>query len=224
MEYNTSRDSLIVPEYGRNIQQMIQHAITIEDKEERNKVAKAIVNVMCQIGYGMKGTEDFKQRIWDQLFLISNFKLDVDSPYPKPEPTRRFNKPEKIPYPTKDMRYKHYGKTVEGLIKYACTLDDGEEKIALVKSIANLMKRCYLNWNRDSVNDELIVKHLENLSNGKLVLPEGFQFVSTRDIVGTGVSSGPKKKFQGGPKHNNNNNRNNNNRSNNSNNKNRKRY
>ena len=119
MEYNTSRDRLKVPEYGRNIQQMIQHAVTIENRDERNKFAKAVVEVMCQIGYGMKGTEDFKQRIWDQLFFISDFKLDVDSPFPKPEPDRSLNKPEKISYPTKDMKFKHYGKTVEGLIAYA---------------------------------------------------------------------------------------------------------
>ena len=216
MEYNTSRSKVLVPEFGRNIQQMIQHAVTIEDKEERNKIANAIVNVMCQIGYGMKGTEDFKKRIWDQLFLISDFKLDIDSPYPKPEPTRRFNKPEKINYPSKDMRFKHYGKTVEGLIKYGCELEEGEERTALVKSIANLMKRCYLNWNRDSVNDELIVKHLTLLSDGKLILPEGFKFISTRDVVGN-MNESQKKKPQNGPRHNHKNNRNNNN-------KNRKRY
>lgn len=194
MEYNTSRDNLIVPEYGRNIQQMIQHAVTIEDREERNKIANAIVNVMCQIGYGMKGTEDFKQRIWDQLFLISDFKLDIDSPFPKPEPSRRFNKPEKIKYPNKDMKYKHYGKTVENLIAHACTLEDGEEKNALIKSIANLMKRCYLNWNRDSVNEELLVKHLSQLSNGKLTLPEGFEFTSTSEILGRPSNTFNKKK------------------------------
>ena len=184
MEYNTSRDRLKVPEYGRNIQQMIQHAVTIENRDERNKFAKAVVEVMCQIGYGMKGTEDFKQRIWDQLFFISDFKLDVDSPFPKPEPDRSLNKPEKISYPTKDMKFKHYGKTVEGLIAYACNLNDGEEKIALVKSIANLMKRFYLNWNRDSVNEDLIKNHLSILSQGKLNLPEDFEFVNTSDIVG----------------------------------------
>lgn len=183
MEYNTSRGPLNVPEYGRNIQKMVDYAITVEDKTERNKIANSIVSIMSQIGEGMKGTDDFKQKIWDQLYLISDFKLEVDSPFPKPSPTRRDEKPEKIKYPTRDMKYKHYGKTVEGLIEKACAMEDGEEKQALVQLIANLMKRCYLNWNRDSVNDDLILQHLEKLSKGKLSVDTSFEFTNTGDIL-----------------------------------------
>ncbi|MCE3280195.1 MAG: hypothetical protein K0S44_2386 [Bacteroidetes bacterium] len=168
MEYNTSLPQLIIPEYGRNIQKMLDFAITVTDREERNKVARAIIDVMGQLNPHLRDVTDFKHKLWDHLFIISDFKLDVDSPYPKPTRETFQTKPELLKYPHKDIRYKHYGKTVEQIIAKAKEYPDGEEKNELVSQIANLMKRSYLNWNRDSVNDEVIIKQLDELSKGQL--------------------------------------------------------
>ncbi len=168
MDYNTSLPHMIIPEYGRNIQKMIDFAISVEDREERNKVAQAIINVMGQLNPHLRDVTDFKHKLWDHIFIISDFKLDVDSPYPKPTRETFQTKPDRVLYPSNDIRYKHYGKTVERIIAKAREYPDGEEKNALVESIANLMKRSYLAWNRDSVNDEVILKQLVELSKGEL--------------------------------------------------------
>lgn len=168
MEYNTSLPKMIIPEYGRNIQKMIDFAITVADKEERNKVARAIIDVMGQLNPHLRDVTDFKHKLWDHLFIISDFKLDVDSPYPRPTPETFQTKPELLKYPSNDIRYKHYGKIVENLIKEAKKYPEGEERNELVSQIANLMKRSYLNWNRDSVNDEVIIKQLDELSKGSI--------------------------------------------------------
>jgi hypothetical protein len=168
MEYNTSLPHMIIPEYGRNIQKMIDFAISVEDREERNRVAQAIINVMGQLNPHLRDVTDFKHKLWDHIFIISDFKLDVDSPYPKPTRETFQTKPDRVAYPSNDIRYKHYGKTVERIIAKAKEYPEGEEKNVLVESIANLMKRSYLNWNRDSVNDEVILKQLVELSKGQL--------------------------------------------------------
>jgi len=168
MEYNTSLPRMIIPEYGRNIQKMIDFAITVADKEERNKVARAIIDVMGQLNPHLRDVTDFKHKLWDHLFIISEFKLDVDSPYPKPTPETFQTKPELLSYPSNDIRYKHYGKTVENIIAKAKEYPEGEERNELINQIANLMKRSYLNWNRDSVNDEVIINQLTELSKGDI--------------------------------------------------------
>jgi hypothetical protein len=193
MEYNSEREHLIIPEYGRNVQKMIEHACTIADREERNKAAKTIVVAMSVLNPALKNTENFQQILWDQLIIISDFKLDIDSPYPIPEKNKLVEKPEKINYPSKNIKFKHYGKTVEELIAKAVEIENPDEKKELTKLIANLMKRNYLNWNRDSVNDELIINQLTQLSDGKLNLESDFNFVSTGEIL----SNKPKKKIMG---------------------------
>jgi hypothetical protein len=183
MDYNTSLPKLIIPEYGRNIQKMIDFAITVEDREERNKVARAIIDVMGQLNPHLRDVTDFKHKLWDHIFIISEFKLDVDSPYPKPTAETFQTKPDRIFYPSNDIRYKHYGKTVERIIEKAKEYPEGEEKNVLIEQIANLMKRSYLNWNRDSVNDEVILNQLEELSNGELKLPDTAALRSTQTFV-----------------------------------------
>lgn len=176
MQYNTSQPRLIIPEYGRNIQKMIDFAVSVKNREERNKVAKSIIDVMGQLNPHLRDVTDFKHKLWDHLFIISDFKLDVDSPYPKPTPETFISKPDTVKYPSKNMRYGHYGNTVERLIAKAVEYKEGDEKKALVQSIANLMKRSYLTWNRDSVTDDVILKQLEELSKGKLKLDADFRF------------------------------------------------
>ena len=172
MEYNSSRPHLIIPEYGRNIQKMIDYAVSLEDREERNKVSKAIVTVMGQLNPHLRDVTDFKHKLWDHLFFISDFKLDVDSPYPIPSAETMYRKPNKIPYPSNQIKFKHYGKMVEVMIDKAKVMEEGEVKDAFVATLANFMKMAYINWNRDSVSDELIIDHLRMLSGGALVLKE----------------------------------------------------
>lgn len=183
MEYNTDQPKMIIPEYGRNIQKMINFAITVGDREERNRVARAIIDVMGQLNPHLRDVTDFKHKLWDHLFIISDFQLDVDSPYPKPTRETFQTKPELLKYPSNDIRYKHYGKTVENIIAKAREYPAGEERDELVNQIANLMKRSYLNWNRDSVNDEVILKQLEELSKGHLKLADTTTLRSTQTFV-----------------------------------------
>jgi len=182
MEYNTQKPKVIIPEYGRNIQKLVEHACSIKNKEERSKVANAIIAIMGRLNPQLRDT-DFRNKLWDHLFIISNFKLDVDSPYPKPAKDILVAKPEKVKYPSAKIKFKHYGKAMERLIEKASGLKAGEEKTAFVNAIANLMKKSYLVWNRDSVYDQTILDELESLSNGKLKVSENFQMNNTNDIL-----------------------------------------
>ena len=183
MEYNTSLGRMIIPEYGRNIQKMIQFAMTVEDREERNRVARAIINVMGQLNPHLRDVTDFKHKLWDHLFIISGFKLDVDSPYPIPEKGILETKPKRVDYPSGDIRYRHYGKTIERLIQKGAAMEDPAMREAFTEVLANLMKRSYLAWNRDSVNDEVILQHLEELSKHKLKLADRSKLASTSEIL-----------------------------------------
>lgn len=183
MEYNSQRSKLVIPEYGRNIQKMVEYACTIEDKQERNNIAMTIIQVMGQLHPHLRDVQDFKHKLWHHLFIISDYKLDVDSPYDVPSPEQTKQKPTKVEYPGGKIRYKHYGKTTERLIEAAKQMTDGEEKEALVCVIANLMKKSYLNWNRDSVNDQVIFDHLDELSGGELKTKEGFELNQTHEIL-----------------------------------------
>jgi len=183
MEYNTQRGGLIISEYGRNIQKMIEHAVGLKDKEERNKASKVIISVMGQLNPHLRDVNDFKHKLWDHLFIISDFKLDVDSPYPNPTPKSLSITPERIPYSDNKIRYKHYGKTIELMIEKAKTFEEGTEKDALIKTLANHLKKSYLTWNKDSVTDEHILKDLEELSNGELKLSRDVRLHNTSDII-----------------------------------------
>lgn len=182
LAYNTEAPKMVIPEYGRNVQKMIDHAITLTDKEERNKCAKAIVQVMKQINQHIKDQEDVNQKLWSHLFIMSNFKLDVDFPYEKTDENKFNSKPDKVSYPKNDIKYGHYGKIMENLIDAAVAYPEGEEKKNLTIHIANLLKTSYLLWNRDTVADVVIIKNLEQLSNGKLTV-SGDDLRDTTDIL-----------------------------------------
>ena len=199
-DYNTRRPDMVIPEYGRNIQKMVEHAISVEDREERNKVAQSIINVMGQLNPHLRDITDFKHKLWDHIFIISDFKLDVDSPYPIPDKETIFKKPEPLGYPQSRIRFKHYGKNTEEIIAKAIDMEDGDEKNELIKLIANLMKKSYLMWNRDSVDDSLILSDLETLSKGKLKVSEGFVLTQTNEIL----AQNKKKKTSTSNKSNNN--------------------
>ena len=186
LAYNTDTTKLVIPEYGRNIQKMVQHAIKIEDTEQRNKSANVIIKVMDLINPNTNNSnsEEHAQKLWAHLHIISNFELEVESPYKKPEKESYQSKPDEVPYPKNDIRFKHYGKIMEDMVKSASELSEGEDKEKLVKHIANLLKTSYLQWNRDSVNDSLIIKQLEKLSVGKLTISDD-KLRDTSDIVRT---------------------------------------
>ena len=174
---------MIIPEYGRNIQEMILFTCTVEDREKRNKAAKFIVNIMAQMHPQVKDTIDYKRKLWDHMYIISNFQLDVDSPFPPPPPLTLSEKPEKISYHDKEIEFKHYGKNIAMIIEKATEFPEGAEKDALVKAIAIHLKKSYLNWNRESVTDELIEEHLRILSKGQLKLKEDVRLTTTSDLL-----------------------------------------
>ncbi|HLG02101.1 MAG TPA: DUF4290 domain-containing protein, partial [Bacteroidia bacterium] len=172
-----------IPEYGRNVQRMILHCLGIEDRDERTRCAKTVVRVMAILNPAMKEYADYEHKLWDHLHIIANFELDVDSPYPKPEKSALDARPEIVPYPQSDIKFKHYGKILEDLLKKAMLEEDPKARELFTDQLAQLMKRHYLNWNRDSVNDQLIVEQLEGLSAGKLKVSENFRFLHTSDIL-----------------------------------------
>ena len=183
MEYNTTRGPMIIAEYGRNIQKMIDYITTIEDREKRSKAAHFLVNVMAQMHPQVKESGDFKHKLWDHLYIISDFKLDVDSPFQPPPPQTLSAKPNPISYQDGDIKYRHYGKNITLMIEKATEYEEGPEKDALAKAIANHMKKSYLAWNRDSVTDELIEEQLSVLSNDKLKLHKDAKLTATNDIL-----------------------------------------
>lgn len=193
-DYNTRRARLILPEYGRNIQKMVEHLLTIEDREERNRAARAVIAVMGNLNPHLRDVADFKHKLWDHLAIISDFKLDIDSPYETPTPELLLEKPKKIPYNQKPIKFKHYGHSIVLMIEKAVEMEDGEERQDLVRMIAYHMKKSYLTWNREAVDDREILEDLATLSNNKLQLEPGMELPETRDILAKNVR---KKKVMG---------------------------
>lgn len=170
LEYNTEREHLIIPEYGRHMQKMINYAKTRETKEERNKLANGIIAVMGNMQPHLRDVPDFKHKLWDQLFIMSNFELDADSPYDIPTKEIYEERPEPLKYPQNFPKYRFYGNNIKTMIDVANTWEDGDLKEALLHTIANHMKKCFLNWNKDTVEDAVIYGHLYELSDGKIDL------------------------------------------------------
>ena len=184
-DYNTRRPRLIIPEYGRHVQRMVEHCMAVDDRAERTRLAKAIIQVIGRLNPQLRNSENADRTLWDHLYIMSEFKLDVDGPYPKPTPEELESKPERVPYPKQEVRFGHYGKLVERTIAACCALPDGPEKEAATVQVANLMKRQFLAWNRDSVGDGVIVKDLTELSKGKLRLKPEQQLASSDALLHT---------------------------------------
>ncbi|MBA7511781.1 hypothetical protein ES705_03777 [subsurface metagenome] len=182
-DYNTQRKKLVLPEYGRNIQKMIEHIINIKDREERNRAAKTIISIMGNVNPHLRDISDFKHKLWDHLALISDFKLDIDSPYETIAKETLLEKPKRIPYHHRKIKYLHFGRLIEKLIHVAAELEEGEEKNKLIELILNHMKKSYLNWNRNQVSDELIIDNMNELSDGKIEIPDDMKLMETREIL-----------------------------------------
>ena len=186
LEYNAERSHLIIPEYGRHLQKLIDQATEIEDAEERNKAAKYIIQVMGTLNPHLRDVPDFQHKLWDQLFIMSDFKLDVISPYPIPSREVLQLKPDVLQYPQNFPKYRYYGNNIKYMIDVANKWEDGEMKNALVKVIANHMKKSYLSWNKDTVKDDVIFEHLYELSDGKLnLLQSTEELLNTTDLLRT---------------------------------------
>ncbi len=197
MEYNSQRPPLIISEYGRIVQKMIDHAITIPDREQRNRAARTIVSIMGMLNPQLRDVVDFKHKLWDHLFIMSDFKLDVDSPFPKPSPTIGILKPRPLKYPKQEIKYKFYGKNMERMIEAIASMDEGEERNRLIQTMANFMKIQYLTWNKDSVEDSLIFEHLRELSGGKINVSEQDFKLQQHFVFNTrnaGITSSQKRK------------------------------
>lgn len=195
MQYHTQKTPIKLAEYGRYVQDMVEHTLQIADREERTKAAHSIIQLMTVMNPSYKDNEELQHKLWDDLHLMADHRLDVDSPFPLPKANEEI-KAEKIKYPEGNIKYRHYGKAIEDLIAAARKLDNAEEKQALTHMIANLMKRSYLSYNRDSVNEEMIVDQLKEMSNGELKIAEDFKFEHTNDILSSnnqGANGGAKK-------------------------------
>ena len=168
LEYNTERSEVKLLEYGRNIQKLVNHIKTIEDKEKRSAYAETLTDLMKQINTNIKGNQDYDQKVWDDLYQISNFELDVDAPFPMPDKEAIGKKPQRVNYKSSNIRYMHYGRSVEIMIEQAIAMEDPETRESAIIHIGRLMKTFYNTWNKDNIDDEIIYKHIKELSKGQL--------------------------------------------------------
>jgi hypothetical protein len=192
-DYNTSRKQLVLPEYGRNIQKMVDYIKTIEDRTERNRLAHAIVAIMGNLNPQLRDINDFKHKLWDHLAIISHFELDIDYPYEIPKREMFQQPPRIVEYGTHNIMFRHYGKSIELMIEAACQLQEGSEKDRLVNTIANHMKKSYLMWNRETVSDDVIINDLKRISKGRLDV-ERVKLNEAREIMNKKKNRRPMRK------------------------------
>lgn len=191
LEYNSQQKQLVLPEYGRNVQQMVDHCLTIEDREERTRCAHTIVNIIGNLVPHLRDIDDFKHKLWDHLAIMSDFKLDIDYPCEIVRKESLDTKPERIPYNTSSIRFRHYGKFTEEMLSKAQSMPEGEERDALVDMLANYMKRSYLTWNKDNVDDEKIWQDVRDYTHGTIHIDT--PLVRAKDIR-EGLNNQPQQK------------------------------
>ncbi|RLD27967.1 MAG: DUF4290 domain-containing protein [Bacteroidetes bacterium] len=183
IDYNSDRTDLIIPEYGRNIQRMVEYAVSVKSRELRNQVALAIINVMGQLFPHLRDVDDYKHKLWDHIFIMSDFKLDVDSPYPVPNAQQFQEKPEIISYSKNNIKYGHYGTIIGEVLKKAVDFPEGEDKDRLVVDLGNMLKRMYLIGSQSSANDEVIKRQVVELSGGKLVWKDEWTLAPSNELA-----------------------------------------
>lgn len=209
-DYNSTRSKLLLSEYGRNVQNMVKYIVNLPTKEERNRYANVVIDLMGFLNPHLRDVADFKHKLWDHLHIISDYKIDVDSPYPVPAPEAIHMKPDPLKYPNQRIKYKHYGKTIELMINKAKSIDEPARKQHMVQAIANFMKMAYVQWNKDSVTDESILADLRELSNGELQLEDNINLnrVEYRTPVQNTRGNNQSRSNNNNPRNNNNNNNN----------------
>jgi hypothetical protein len=193
MDYNTKRKKLPMPEYGRNIQNMVDYLMTIEDRQKRNQSAQAVIDVMGNLYPYLRDVAEYKHKLWDHIAIMSNFELDIDYPYEPPSPDILTEKPHRVPYNQQDIKLKHYGLITKKLIDAAIDMEGDEQRI-LIEQIANQMKKQYLSWNKDSVEDEKIFIDLEEISGHKLKVPRDLKLSDVKPVAPVPTKKKKKKK------------------------------
>lgn len=183
MEYNTTRAKLNLPEYGRNVQNMIHHAMELTDREERNRAVQAIIEVMGQLNPHLRDVDDYRHKLWTHLFVMADFKLDVDSPYEIPKQEVLNERPEIMEYPKSKIRYGHYGQYTQKMLENAKEISKDDEKEYMKNTMANFMKRQFLAYNNDAVENNVIANQLKELSKGELVLENPDELVGTNQLL-----------------------------------------
>ena len=194
MKYNTEREKLIIPEYGRHVQKMVEHATKIKDSNEKKKCVDAIISYMGQLNPHLRDIPDYKHKLWDHLFIMSKFEIEIDSPFDRPSAEKLAEHPENIEYPKSDFTFSYYGKNIEKMIKTAIQMKDGNEKYILTGMILNHMKKCYLTWSKSSVDNKTIFKHLDKLSEGKLQAHSDFELIDDIKVSKKNSSKNNKNK------------------------------
>ena len=193
MEYNTQREQLKITDYGRHVAKLIDYCKTIADREERTQLANTIVEVMAHVNPKMKERTDYKHTLWDHLMLMAGYDLDVDCPYEVHRDESVLPKPKAVGYTEGGIRYPHYGRALEEMVRTVAAMPESDERTLLTTQIAHTMKRQYLQWNRDTVDDQLIVEQLTELSGGRLTLPEGFEFQDSKVYIDAMAAVAAKK-------------------------------
>jgi hypothetical protein len=168
MDYNTQRPKLIMPEYGRNVQKMIEHVKNIKDRDKRNEQIRAVVAVMGILNPQLRDLSDFRHKLWDHVYIISDFQIDIDSPYPVPTRETFVTKPNPIPLEKRPLKAPHYGRNIQNMIEMVANKEEGEARDGMILVLANYMRQQYLIWNKDTVSDETIFKDIVELSDGKI--------------------------------------------------------
>ena len=173
MDYNTQREKLVLPEYGRHVQKMIDHIKLIEDRDKRNEQIQAVVNVMTILNPSLKDYPDYKRKLWDHVYMIAGYDIDIDSPYPAPTPAEKAARPEPIEINKTQIKSTVYGRNIENMIELVAGIEDETVRTEMIKNLARYMRQQYLIWNKDNVADETIFKDMAALSRGRLAIPEG---------------------------------------------------
>ncbi len=194
MDYNSNRKKLLLPEYGRHIQKMVDHCVTIENKEERTKCAHSIIGNMGNMFPHLRDVSDFKHKLWDHLAIMSDFKLDIETPYELPTKETLYERPKKLPYNNHRIKYKHYGRTIEKMIEKAADMEDGELKKHLIMLIANNMKKSLITWNKDFPGDERIFSDIKELSENRLEVSDDIKIPEQRESHNNNQNRNNRKK------------------------------
>jgi hypothetical protein len=201
MEYNTTRSKLLMPEYGRNVQKMIEYLVTIDDREKRLQQAEVIIELMGTLNPHLKQIEDYKHKLWDHLFQMTDFNLDVDAPYPCPTAEMIYKKPEVLPYPQEGFPHRHLGKNIQALLERAITAENEETKQGLTQAIGYYMKLAYANWHKEPIHDDMIKSELAEMTGGKLQYETGgyrVHFDNSRNFKQRNNNNNNNRNFKGG--------------------------
>ena len=204
LDYNTQRDKLHMPEYGRHVQKMIEYVASLPDKQKRNEQIQSVVQVMGTLNPQLRDINDFKHKLWDHVHVISDFNIDIDSPYPTPTRESLSTAPNPIPLQTTPVKAAHYGRNIQNMIDVIAQREDDDVKTYMIKTLASYMKQQYLIWNKDSVSEETIFNDIYKLSDGRITVPEGVH-------IGMGMNESSHQHTRNGQsgQHKNNNHRNN---------------